>query len=272
MRKLPLLLLIFLIQCTTSNKKKDADMMTAADRKDTASLLYQYWTLSDADHPMGRDIIDKQDGKDILPGIVFMNNGELLENPGGETYRATFTRDGVNISTQYENGDKGNYIIKVLNKDTLLLERKLKDQTSDLFYSATNTWWPDINTNPFSKQNFAWTIKAKQPESDDQIRERCRDFVRFYQYYLEGYKRGGADRVSFVGLPNAFNWYTGGIGLQKDESLNPKWKDVFYNNDQAEKAYAMVLHMILKKYKWDPKENDWVKQSAAVLKQMRDSL
>lgn len=271
MRKLTLLFLVFLIQCSTG-EKKDKDIITAENRKDTASLLYQYWTLEDADHPLGRDLINKENNKDFLPGIVFMNNGELIENPGGITLRANYTRNGPNFSTQYEDGTKGAFLIKILNKDTLFLERKTDDHVSDLFYKSTNTWWPDIKTNPFTRENFAWTIKAKQPETDAQIRERCKEFLRFYQYYLEGYVRGRADKITFVGLPNIFNWYTGGIGLQSEKNLNPKWKDAFNNEEDASKAYAMIRHVILKKFKWDPNESDWIKQSSKVLVQMRDSL
>lgn len=270
MRKL-ILLFIVIASCTSSEKKK-SDIFPAESRTDTASMLHQYWILEDADHPLSRDVIDKQDKRDFMPGIVFMNNGGILENPGGITFRGNYQRNGNDISITYENGGTGNYTIQILNKDTLYMVRKIGADVSELLYRATDTWWPDVTTNPFTKENFSWTIKPNHSETKDEIKKRCLDCIRFYQYYLDGYVRGDADKINFVGLPNIFNWYSGGIGLQSDKNLNPKWVDCFFNADQAFEGYTMIRHAILKKYKWDTEETNWIPQSAKVLKQMRDSL
>lgn len=208
----------------------------------------------------------------MMPGIVFMNNGGVLENPGGTTFRGTFERNGTDITVNYENGSTGNYTIRILNKDTLFMERKLGADVSELLYKATDAWWPDIATNPFSKENFAWTIKPTKPESPEEIKKRTLDFVRFYQYYLDGYVRGEAPKINFVGLPNIFNWYSGGIGLQSDKNLNPKWVDCFYDPEQAFDGYTIIRHAILKDYHWDKEKTDWIAQSAEVLGQMKDSI
>lgn len=271
MKRLPILFLIFLIHCT-SNGKKESDILPAEKRTDTASILHQYWILEDADHPLGRDVIQKEEDRDFMPGIVFINDGNIVENPGGETYRGTFSRIGDVIKVKYEDGTSGTYSIKKLNTDTLFVDRDLDSVVSQLLYSSTNSWWPDADENPFSKKNFAWTIKPTHPETEKEIRTRCKACVRFYQYYIDGYVRGDANKISFVGLPNCFNWYSGGIGLQPEKKLNKKWIDCFYDSTQALQGYAMMRHAILKKYKWDEKETNWMKQTVPVLKEMRDSL
>ena len=271
MKRLTVLFLIFLIHCT-SNAKKESDILPAEKRTDTTSILHQYWMLEDADHPLGRDITQKEGEKDFMPGIVFINDGGILENPGGESYRGAFSRNGDVINVKYDDGTSGTYTIKKLNTDTLFVDRDLDGDVSQLLYRSTNTWWPDADENPFSKKNFAWTIKPTQSETEDQVRNRCRECVRFYQYYIAGSVRGDATVISFVGLPNCFNWYSGGIGLQPEKKLNKKWMDCFYDSTQALQGYAIMRHAILKKYNWDEKETNWMKQTVPVLQQMRNSL
>lgn len=263
--------MIFLVQCTSNDKSK-TEVFARNSNSDTATLLFQYWTLADADNPLGRDIIGKQDGKDFMPGIVFIQNGELVENPAGQIQRGKYERFNDSIHVNYDDGEQESYIIKRINTDSMFLQRKTDNLESTLLYNATDTWWPDVATNPFTKENMAWTIKPKQEETTDQIRQRCKDYVRFCQYYLEGYSRGGATKISFVGIPNIFNYYTGGISIPSDENLNPKWVDCFFNHDQAMEAYAMIRHVVIMKYDWDKKETNWIVQTPPVLKAMRDSL
>lgn len=271
MRKLLFFLVVIIASCK-SEEKKVSDTFPSEMRTDTASLLYQYWILEDADHPLGRDVITKEGNKDMMPGIVFMNNGGVLENPGGITFRGTYQRNGSDIAVNYENGSTATYSIQILNKDTLYMARKTGTDVSELLYKATDAWWPDIATNPFTKENFSCTIKPSKPESPEEIRNRTLGFVRFYEYYLNGHVRGEAPKINFVGLPNIFNWYSGGIGLQSDKKLNPKWVDCYYNPEQAFEGYSIIRHAILKDYKWDKEKTDWIAQSAEVLGQMRDSI
>jgi len=271
MKNLWILALVFLIQCT-SNGKKTTEVFTRDAQSDTATLMYQYWTLTDADNPQPRDVITKQDGRDMMPGIVFLQNGEIVENPAGQTIRGKFERFGDSIQVNYEDGKTGSYIIKMINPDSLVVKRVSDNKVTTILYSATNTWWPDVASNPFTKDNMAWTVKPKEPETADQIKQRCKDYIRFCQYYLEGYSRGGATKISFVGLPNIFNYYTGGISIPSDDKLNKKWVDCFYNNDQAIEGYTMIRHVILMKFNWDAKEPNWINQTGPVLKAMRDSM
>lgn len=271
MRKLWIIALIALIQCKSNDKGKTT-VFTRDANSDTASLLYQYWTLADAEAPLSRDIIGKEEGRDFMPGLVFMSDGELVENPAGQIRRGSFKRFNDSIQVTYDDGKSGSYIIRRINKDSLFVNRNADDHTSSLLYAATDTWWPEVVTNPFTKENMAWTIKPKQQETPEQIRQRVKDYVRFCQYYLEGYSRGGATKISFVGIPNIFNYYTGGLTIPSDDNLNAKWVDCFYDHDQAEQAYTMIRHVVIMKYNWDPKEKNWITQTAPVLKAMRDSL
>lgn len=269
MRKLWIIALIVLVQCTSN---KQTETFVRDDQSDTTTLLYQYWTLADADNPMGRDIMGKDAGRDYMPGLVFIQNGDIVENPAGQTFRGKYEIFNDSIHVIYDDGSEGSYLIKSINKDSLYVQRTLGEKVSSILYIATNTWWPEVESNPFTRENMLWTIKSKEPESEDQIRQRVKDYVRFCQYYLEGYSRGGATKISFVGIPNIFNYYTGGVSIPSDDKLNKKWTDCFYDQKQAFDAYTMIRHVILKNYKWDQKEPNWINQTGPVLKAMRDSL
>lgn len=270
MRKLLILPAIFLIQCTSSSTDKELTKKVVRD--DTASMLHQYWLLEDADHPLGRDIIQQEQDRDFVPGIVFINNGQLVENPAGETYRGSYSRNNDVINVKYEDGSSGTYTIKKINQDTLFVDRDLGETVSQLLYKATNSWWPDAKENPFTANNYSWTTKPTQPESEKEIKKRCEECIRFFEYYIAGFVRGDAAAISFSGLPNCFNWYSGGIGLQSPKKLNKKWTDCFYDSTQAMQGYELIRSAIVKKYKWDENETNWMKQAVPVLKQMQDSL
>lgn len=273
MKKLWILALIFFVQCGNSNDSTTQEVFTRDASSDTATILQQYWIIADADEPLGSDVIEKEGERDYMPGIVFMNNGELIENPAGRMSGGEFTRDGDSIHFNYGNGREGSYIIKRMTTDSLQLVRTTGIQTTTLLYYATNTWWPDIDTNPFTKANMSWMIKPQTEETDAQIKQRVEDYIRFCQFYIQGYARTGSVRISFVGFPNIFNYYLSGLTIpNNDRVLNKKWTDCFYNQAQVEKAYTMVRHLVLLKYNWDEKQTNWINQMGPVLEDMRDSL
>lgn len=272
MKRLWILALIFLVQCTSSDQQ-EVETFTRDENSDITTLISQYWILADADNPVGGDLVAKEGRRDYMPGIVFIQNGEFVENPAGETTRGKFERNNDSLLLTYSDGTTGSFLIELLTPDTLVAKRIAKDKISALYYSPTNTWWPEADVNPFSEANMAWTIKPNEPEDSDQIKKRVNEYIRFIQYYVEGYSRGGATRISFVGIPNIFNFYTGGISIPNDDkNLNPKWVDCFYDRKQALEAYNMVRRVVIKDYKWDPDEPIWINQTGRVLNAMRDSL
>ncbi len=78
--------------------------------------------------------------------------------------------------------------------------------------------------------------------------------------------------MEFLGLPNCFVWYKGGIYIQKEKELDEKFKNCFYNYSQALKARQMLEDALQKKYVWKKGEDNWIKQTAPVLKQISDSI
>lgn len=277
MRKLTLfslLLSIFFSNCVTPSQKRNEKLIDdTSEVTDTFHLLTQYWQLTDADHPASKDVsFTSDDGVLYQPGIVFMTDSSVLENPTGEMTYGTFNLNGNTINVKFDDGTKATYVIDRVNKEELLLSRTEKKHVSKLTYKATSTSWPDANKNPFAKQNYQWVQKPKKPESDEEIKNRVKQSVQFYVYYFAGFLNGKAQQIDFSGLPNCLNWYSGGISIDNEGKLDKKWISCFYSKEQAFKGRQMLEDALVKKHNWDEKETNWIKQTMPVLQQIHDGM
>ncbi len=257
---------------STNHNEKLTDAVIVNQPKDTFHLLCQFWQLSDADNPDSKDVSFTNDSILYVPGIVFMTDSSVLENPSGEMSYGKFKIKGNTIQVNFEDGRKAVYLINRLHKDELRLTRTENKHTTILTYTPTYTCWADADKNPFSKKNYQWELKPDKPESDEALKNRVRDCIQFYAYYLKGYVDGGANQIDFRAMPCCFHWYSGGISIQNESNLDKKWITCFYSEQQAFKGRQMIEDIISKNYKWDQQQTNWIQQSAQVLLQMRDSL
>jgi hypothetical protein len=275
MRLFSLLFIFFIVlvfsDCSVPVKNDNEKIIGLADSppKDTFHLLCQYWQLTDAEHPTSKDIsFTNNEGILFQSGIVFMSDSVLLENPVGEMNYGKFKVSGNTISVNFDNGRKAIYKIGRLHKDELRLRRTENKHTTELTFKATGTYWKDARKNPFAKQNYQWARRPEKPESDEALKIRLKNNVRFYEYYFKGFADGGASKINFDGLPCCFNWYSGGIFIQNENKLNKKWINCFYSEDQAYKGRQILEEALNKKYDWDTTQTNWVKQTSDVLKQI----
>ena len=264
---------LFMINCTTPVEQESKKIIKEDLRaKDTFNLLCQYWELDDADNPGMKDIEFKGGGIRYLPGINFSVDSTLLENPKGSMTYGNFSLNQNKIIAKFDDGRKANYTILTLNDSILVLQRKGKEKDSKLYYSASNTYWPNPTENAFSKNNFSWVKKPKKEESPEEIKDRAKKCVQFFAYYFKGFANGKAKKITFNEVPSCFIWYEGGIYIQPEDKLDKKWIDCFYSNDQALKARQLLEDALAKKYDWDTTQSSWVKQTALVLQQIHDKL
>ena len=256
-----------------SRERNEKIIDHSSEMPDTFHLLTQYWELTDADNPSSKDISFTSDnGAEYVSGIVFMTDSSVLENPVGEKTYGKFSLNGNTINVKYDDGRKATYVIDRINKEQLVLSRTEKKHTSKLTYKATSTSWPDSNKNPFAKQNYRWSQKPKKPETDEEIKNRVKESLQFYAYYFAGFVNGNAAQINFNEMPNCLNWYQGGISIENEDGLNKKWIDCFYSKEQAFKGRQMLEDAIVKKYNWDEKETNWMKQIIPVLQQIHDKM
>lgn len=266
----------FITGCATQQEYNDekiiGEKMPAP--KDPFHKLCQYWEVTDAENPTYRDIYDNQvQGVYNYPGIVFMTDSTFLEDPRATMRYGKFTLKGKVINAEFDDGKKAIYTIEDVQADTMKIRREEKGQTTILYVAGDRVFWPDASTNPYNKINSKWRIKPPKAESPQELNERLKEFVRFYQYLFIGYAESDNNKVDFMGLPSCFNWYQGGITVQNKKRLDKKWINCFYSEEQALQARQMIEdNLTSKKYNWDTTQTNWLKQTADVLKQIHDKM
>ncbi len=241
-------------------------------KKDAFHQLCQYWELTDAERPTYRDLVEHEDDVYNIPGIVFMTDSTFLENPKADMRYGKFSLRGKEIDAEFDDGTKAVYAIQTKQENKMTLKRSEKDQSTILYLQGSEVFWPEADKNPYSKVNSAWRIKPKQAETEDQLRERLKGCVQFYQYYFKGYVESKATEIDYSGLPSCFRWYQGGIFVRNEKKLDKKWINCFYSKDQALHARQLMENVLSKKYDWDTTERNWIKQLVPVLKQVHDKL
>jgi hypothetical protein len=183
-----------------------------------------------------------------------------------------FDADKKTITFTYKGSSKDIYKLRALAADELKLTNVGIGSETILTFLSDGRQHKLTETDPFHISNNHWRIKPKSSESDEAIKQRLKDNLHFFILY---YKDAIARRevvFSFYGLPSCINWYAGGIYLQKKKELTDKWKDCFYNEAQAMKAYNMMDKIISKKYTWPKGDANWIKKNLFVLEQMYQSL
>ncbi len=278
MRNLTLLLLIFvslLPLCCTMPEPKNEKLVDQPlpERKDAFHQLCQYWEVTDAERPTFRDLYDNQEkGFYNYPGIVFITDSTFLEDPRAEMRYGKFTFKGKEIDAQFDDGKKAVYIIQDKQPTTMVVKRKEKDQSTILYLKGSGVFWPDADKNPYNKSNSQWRIKPKISENDGQLKERLKGCLKFYEYFFKGHSESETNEIDFLGLPSCFKWYQGGIFVQSAKTLDRKWINCFYSEEQAMQARQKMEDALSKKYDWDTTQRNWIKQLVPVLKQIHDGL
>jgi hypothetical protein len=264
------------INCTMQQEHKDEKIVDEKlpAPKDPFHKLCQYWDVTDAESPTFRDVYDhQQDGIYNYPGIIFMTDSTFLENPRSAMRYGKFSFKGKVINAQFDDGKKAVYNIQDIQGDSMVLKRVEKDHTTLLYVKGEQVFWPDAALNPYNKENSLWRIRPSKKESADELRSRLKNCVQFYEYFFMGHAESPNNEVDLLGLPSCFKWYQGGIIIQGPKSLDKKWINCFYSEDQAMDARQMMEDALTsKKYDWDTTQTNWLKQTADVLKQIHDKM
>ena len=266
----------FTFRCTQPSQNGDQKIVDepALVIRDPFHKLCQYWSVTDAENPTFRDVNDEQvEGIKNYPGIIFMTDSTFLENPKANMRYGRFVLRGKTIDATFDDGKKAVYTMEAVQGDTMELRRVEKDHTTKLYLSGERVFWPDATQNPFNKINSQWRLKPSKPETPQQLNERLKECVKFYEYLFTGNAGSDNGEVNFVGLPTCFKWYHGGIFVLSVKNLDKKWINCFYSETQALQARDMIEDAVItKKYDWDSTQTNWLKQTAGVLKQIHDKM
>ncbi|UAY52905.1 hypothetical protein [Ferruginibacter albus] len=261
----------FLWSCSGKSAKENTQKEnndTTAVRNISSSnsmdtLLSQHWAYKE-----DYDDYDNSNGLDIpYRGYCFFLDGTAVKDPHEEMElgKWNLSADKTSIEIKYDKGNQETFKIYDIRGKALVLTNADKKKIEMVGDGVQEV---NVKDDPYAISNNNWRIKPTQKETPEQIRQRLKGCVRFFDLYYKDNVARNKLTILFRGLPSCFNWYQGGITLQNEDVLDEKWIDCFYNKEQAMDAYKMADKVISKKYNWDKEEKNWVKQSAGVLDQM----
>lgn len=292
--------------CTDKSKRKYAASETATDKVEVVEAPPAEATVSTEVETAPGDVSEKLTSlhsetdieKLLCQGWAMDDDIEILENnnapEGAYTYRSfyffddhTYTRNIRNymeygtwlyndrnktFSLRRNDGYRDEYKIAAIGANDMIILNNKNHSSTKLTYLSSGFRYRNKQDDPFYIDNNRWRIKPGYSESNEEIRERLKQWMHFFILLYKNNLDRKEDIISFYGFPTCVKWYGGGMGMIKENELPDNWFACFYNKEQAIKAYNMVDDLMAKKYKWGKASENWVKRNLAVLEQVYANL
>lgn len=251
-------------------KGADPTLVDISESKSLPELLTQRWDNKDD----LENVTNESDELEVpFRGFCLFSDGSLVKDPRNTMVLGRWNFDSQSKILQFNlaNGLKERYVVRAIRYDELVLNRE-GEKGNLVKYTADGFVHPSLRDDPFFQPNLQWRLKPAARENEDALRKRLKDCLHFYYlFYIDNDQRNSA-QISFYGLPGCFIWYAGGIHLKKEEKLDQSWKNIFYDNRDASRAYSYLDKMISRKYVWEKGDASWISKNAAVLKQMEEKM
>lgn len=208
-------------------------------------------------------------------GMALFKDSVMVLNPGsgpvfGKWWVVSENQVPRKLHMQVEGQPYQEFLIKTISPTTLTLFLKNARGTEvSVNLLAEGISHVNPRNDPFYPDNIRWLLKPTKKEDSLQIRARVRGCVRFYALYFRDNIKRKRTSISFEGLPDAFDWYDGGMGLPARDLVSNAWIGCFYNEEQALKGWE-VLNKLMKDvdFDWPKGAPNWVYRTEPVLEQM----
>ncbi len=293
----PCLLLLFIITACNNQPDKTPASKAATTQKSKPSIADSYTTdtLYQALPKLLEDLSTSENMEDVLAqnwinaddkeALEYGQDGSLqiavrsfsmstdktmLKNVRNfmETGTWKYNNDKKTITFTYAEGGEDVYKIRALAADELRLTNIGINSETILVFVSDGKRHRDKLTDPFYTTNCQWRIAPGNAETDEAIKQRVKNYLRFFILYYKDAVARRAAIVSFYGFPSCLKWFSGGIYLQDDKDILKNWEACFYNKAQAKKGLDIISKLLDKKYTWPTGNENWIKQNLFVLEQM----
>jgi hypothetical protein len=241
-------------------------------------VLAQHWYLDDVSAVSHDKLVwENGDGERIFPSLNLFPDSTALENPRGELQIAKWHRSLNNkvntIQLDYGKGKSKSYRIRELSHRNLLVSWTEGDDSCWIRFRSDGLAHQNMYYDPYHPSNNQWRIKPSRRETAAEIKSRVKDCVKFYAlYYRDNIKRK-KDVIEFLGFPELFRWYNGGIGLPEKKNLSESWVACFYNKAQAEEGFDILNQLLIdNEFDWPTGTPGWHYRTLSVLEQMHEKL
>ena len=242
------------------------------------AVLAQHWFLDDVSAVSNDKLVwEDGNGARIFPSLNLFPDSTALENPRGNFKIAKWSRrlhNKVNtIVLDYGNNKQQLYRIRELSLRNLTISWNDGDDSCWIRFRSDGLAHQNILYDPLHPRNNQWRIAPAKKETDAEIRKRVKECVRFYAlYYRDNIKRKKSV-IEFLGFPELFRWYNGGIGLPDKKNLSDSWIACFYNKKQAEDVFDILNRLLIdNEFDWPTGTPGWHYRTLSVLEQMHEKM
>ena len=238
--------------------------------------LSQLWKMDDVTQKYWNKLFwDSVANKRKYPELALYKDFSATENARCKIRMGKWEVDKKHreLLLSFDDGTHKTYFVQKILLQKMVVSQRVGEDDVVLDFSSDGIVHGQIADDPFYPANNLWRIKPKSPETHEQIVRRVKQCVHFYSLFFQDNHQRGATDISFIGLPNCFEWYNGGIGLPNKSDLDKNWIDCFYSEQDAMKGYQL-LETIIENHdlKWPEHPTSWIKQTHEVLDQIDDKL
>lgn len=258
---LSLFLVIYLFSCSSEPTIKGAEITKG-------------WRLSEVISMEGQDNevnellkLSFEEGL-ISQGYVlhFFPDNRFTELTGYSIEAGNWEFDGKEITfgdkkiivERFEEKRKKNFMIGNLSMEKENINAKLR-------WVKEVEMLETFKMDPFYPKNNLWRNKPSQKESEEKIRERLLNYVLHFAYILKASTERTHNVVSFAHSMGIIKVYRGGIGIVKTEQIKDEWKNCFFDEEDAMKAYDLFKSYLNRGLYKGGTTGDWVKDDYKIL-------
>lgn len=236
--------------------------------------IAQDWTLDDVDQVhWNRYLWDSLNNKRKFPGISLFPDGKFTRDPRTDLKTGTWTvnKEDAGFTLKFSSGEIEQWTVTKITMSKFQITRPDSTPPLEFKYISQGIIHNRSPEDPYYPDNNLWRFKPGKPETQQELKKRIKQCIHFWMlFFKDNHQRHEMD-ISYIGLPSCFVWYNGGIGLQQEFDIDPKWINCFYSEKQAKEAYSLIGAVLSSKtLKWPEHPVSWVKQLGEVLEQMEN--
>jgi hypothetical protein len=247
-------------------------------KKDIRDELSQHWELQHEEHVSSIELVLDEKNIRIFPELILFKDGEALENPRSHfragTWQVTVVNNRPVLTLHFAGNKQKKYFIREINSQNLwLVTTGIQVDSLYIRLSSDALIHQNKLNDPFYPANNLWRIKPAKPETEDAIKARVLQCIKFYALFFRDNIKRQKKEINFLGLPRIFEWYRRGIGLPDKKKIHESWVHCFYNKEQAIKGYNLLRALIVDyEFNWPKGAPNWVYETHSVLEQMYHKL
>jgi hypothetical protein len=223
----------------------------------TADQLQGTWRLSDVTSLIANSNNSKtfeeqaQEKQLVKEGMIynFFENRSFTEVRKEGTFitgQWEYYNDDNSQIILYSGKAKASHTIKIGKNQFGRQEMKLddSDQNKELSFIKEATAIKDFKSDPFYPENNHWRIKPSGSETETELTNRLKAYLKHIALILKAAKERNQEIVSFEFSMGPIKIYNGGIGVYSYSIVPDSWKACFYNDSDALRAYNIYNESI----------------------------